>query len=63
MMVRMMVRMKDEDQDSLDDGQDDDDINQIRTRGQLMVTLVKTRKFVLTLVKAQGTRRVQQKKR
>ena len=58
-----MVRMKDEDQDSLDDGQDDDDINQIRTRGQLMVTLVKTRKFVLTLVKAQGTRRVQQKKR
>ena len=58
-----MVRMKDEDQDSQDDGQDDDDINQIRTRGQLMVTLVKTRKFVLTLVKAQGTRRVQQKKR
>ena len=79
MMVRMMVISaqdgqddglddgkdigQDEDQDSLDEGQDDDEIHQIRTRGQLMVTLLKIRKFVLTLVKAQGTRRVQQKKR
>ena len=64
MMVSMMVRMMNKSaQDDQDDGPDDGDIHQICSRGQLMVTWLKIRKFVLTLVQAQGTRRVQQKKR
>ena len=59
-MVRMMIISA---QDGQDDGLDDDDIYQICSRGQLMVTSLKIRKFALTLIQAQGTMRVQQKKR